>query len=495
MSDNYRGPVPNGHPQFYSPHAQQFQPPQYYYPQPPITPQLLQQPPQPTHYMQQPQQQQPPQQQPQGQQQSQPVIASTSQASSSNTESPRGIVANRTDDWSESLVKLAKAAELKKHGLTLQMHTSRIVAYNMTLQKKERSMGGIRKQKESLEGQRTQLLNRLRALQVDLEELKILRECDEIRNQMKEMTDGEYAEAKAAVDRLRRELDLDPAPSLEQKLEEKRMPYKEYVTLNTGAKMPTVGLGTWKSKPGEVEHAVGYALKEAGYKHVDTAAAYRNEPEVGKGIKASGVSRESIFLTTKLNNPDHGEEEAALFSSLKNLDTPYLDLLKPDFSKDWLDTWKAMEKVYQEHPNKVKAIGVSNFSVEFLTRLLKEATIVPAVNQIELHENGIVVTAYSPLGSDNSPLLTNDVVVAIAKRHDVHPANILISLWANVDNTTVIPKSVSNTRIKNNSNIISLSDEESAELLRIAETRRYRACGPEWTGHGHLGFEDRKIPK
>ncbi|KAG8880876.1 hypothetical protein FRB97_000387 [Tulasnella sp. 331] len=159
MSDNYRGPVPNGHPQFYSPHAQQFQPPQYYYPQPPITPQLLQQPPQPTHYMQQPQQQQPPQQQPQGQQQSQPVIASTSQASSSNTESPRGIVANRTDDWSESLVKLAKAAELK---------------------------------------------------------------CDEIRNQMKEMTDGEYAEAKAAVDRLRRELDLDPAPSLEQKLEEKR---------------------------------------------------------------------------------------------------------------------------------------------------------------------------------------------------------------------------------------------------------------------------------
>ncbi|KAG8880875.1 hypothetical protein FRB97_000386 [Tulasnella sp. 331] len=250
------------------------------------------------------------------------------------------------------------------------------------------------------------------------------------------------------------------------------MPYKEYVTLNTGAKMPTVGLGTWKSKPGEVEHAVGYALKEAGYKHVDTA-------------------------------------------------------VKPDFSKDWLDTWKAMEKVYQEHPNKVKAIGVSNFSVEFLTRLLKEATIVPAVNQIELHllgafelssgfhhahhsasrscpqdgeralckENGIVVTAYSPLGSDNSPLLTNDVVVAIAKRHDVHPANILISLWANVDNTTVIPKSVSNTRIKNNSNIISLSDEESAELLRIAETRRYRACGPEWTGHGHLGFEDRKIPK
>ncbi|KAG9003432.1 hypothetical protein FRB93_011055 [Tulasnella sp. JGI-2019a] len=290
------------------------------------------------------------------------------------------------------------------------------------------------------------------------------------------------------------------------------MPYNEYVTLNTGAKMPTVGLGTWKSKPGEVEHAVAYALKEAGYKHVDTAAAYRNETEVGKGIKDSGVAREDIWLTTKLNNPDHGDEEASLFRSLKNLDTPYLDLwlmhwpapmtkaMKPDFDKDWLDTWKAMEKVYKDHPDKVKAIGVCNFSVEFLRRLLKEATVIPAVNQIELHEaerslakeNGIVITAYSPLGSDGSPLLANEVVVKIAEKHKVHPANVLISLWANTDNTSVIPKSVSNSRIKNNFKIVTLSDNEVAELFKIVETHRFRACGPEWTGWGHLGFEDRK---
>lgn len=295
------------------------------------------------------------------------------------------------------------------------------------------------------------------------------------------------------------------------------MPYHEYITLNTGAKMPTVGLGTWKSKPGEVEHAVEYALKEAGYKHIDTAAAYENESEVGEGIKASGVPRESIFVTTKLDNPDHGNEEKALFSSLEKLGTGYIDLWlmhwpapmtkdgNADFSKDWLDTWKGMERVFNVHSDKVKAIGVSNFSVTFLQRLLKEATVVPAVNQIELHpscpqeeerafckEKGIVLTAYSPLGSDNSPLLMNPIVVKIAEKHDVHPANVLISIWANADNTTVIPKSVTNSRIKKNFNIVSLSDEEVSELLKIAETHRYRACGPEWTGWGDLGFPDRR---
>jgi len=222
-------------------------------------------------------------------------------------------------------------------------------------------------------------------------------------------------------------------------------------------------------------------------------------------------------VTTKLDNPDHGNEEKALISSLKKLGTSYIDLWlmhwpapmtkggKADFSKDWLDTWKAMENVYKAHPDKVKAIGVSNFSVAFLQRLLKEATIVPAVNQIELHpscpqeeeralckEKGIVLTAYSPLGSDNSPLLANPIVVKIAEKHNVHPANVLISIWANADNTTVIPKSVTKSRIKKNFNIISLSDEEVSELLKIAETHRYRACGPEWTGWGDLGFPDRR---
>jgi glycerol 2-dehydrogenase (NADP+) len=175
-------------------------------------------------------------------------------------------------------------------------------------------------------------------------------------------------------------------------------------------------IGTWKSAPGAVEHAVEFALKN-GYTHIDTAAAYENEKEVGDGIAASGVPRGSIFVTTKLDNPDQKEAPEALESSLKKLGTDYLDLCAPrlllaslmneltdnvglmhwpapmtkgtpalaDKTHDWLDTWKSMEALYKAHPDKLKAIGVSNFSVEFLERLLAVAEVVPAVNQIEMH--------------------------------------------------------------------------------------------------------------
>ncbi|KAJ7015970.1 NADP-dependent oxidoreductase domain-containing protein [Mycena alexandri] len=191
------------------------------------------------------------------------------------------------------------------------------------------------------------------------------------------------------------------------------MPASKFVKLNTGAEMPTLGLGTWKSKV--VRRWV-------------------------LGIAASGVKRESIFLTTKLDNPDHKEAPEALERSLKALGTSYLDLCTPvvcyvifkgerltdgvgnpplaDKSHDWIDTWKDMERLYKTHPDKIRAIGVSN--------------LIPAVNQIELHPScpqedivelcaakGIVVTAYSPLGSDNSPLLTNEdqELQAIDKTH------------------------------------------------------------------------------
>jgi len=286
------------------------------------------------------------------------------------------------------------------------------------------------------------------------------------------------------------------------------------VKLNTGAEMPTVGLGTWKSKPGAVEHAVEFALKN-GYKHIDTAAAYENEKEVGLGIKASGVARESIFLTTKLNNPDQRNPAAALQSSLENLQTPYLDLWlmhwpapmtkdgKADKEHDWLTTWKDMEKLFLENPDKLKAIGVSNFSIKFLERLLKEAKVVPAVNQIELHPScpqqelvdycvskGIIVTAYSPLGSDNSPLLANTVVKKIADKYSVAPANVLISLQANRKGVTVLPKSVTNERILSNAKIVDLTEEDISELHAIDKTAHFRACYPYWTGWGSLGFPD-----
>jgi len=291
------------------------------------------------------------------------------------------------------------------------------------------------------------------------------------------------------------------------------MPLQAPVKLNTGAEMPTVGLGTWKSQPGQVEKAVATALKN-GYTHIDTAAAYENEKEVGDGIIDSGVPREKIFLTTKLDNPDHLNVLGALESSLKKLQTPYLDLWlmhwpapmkdnKADKSINWIDTWKTMEKVYKEHPQKLRAIGVSNVSLPWLKQLLEVATITPAVNQIELHPScaqaelvdfcvskGISVTAYSPLGSDFSPLLENEVVNKIAKAHNVPPATVLISLQANRPLCTVLTKSVSEARILANRKLIELSEAEIKELNEIEKTARFRACEPNWTGWGNLGFAD-----
>ncbi|GJE85134.1 aldo/keto reductase [Phanerochaete sordida] len=292
------------------------------------------------------------------------------------------------------------------------------------------------------------------------------------------------------------------------------MPASKFVKLNTGAQMPTLGFGTWQSQPGAVEKAVEVALR-TGYRHIDTATAYGNEREVGEGIKASGVPREEIFLTTKLNNTDHRKPFEALQYSLQQLETPYLDLwlmhwpapMKPDGSPDrdvnWLDTWKAMEKIYKEHPDKVRAIGVSNISIEFFEQLLKEASVVPAVNQIELHPScvqeelvqycrskGVALTAYSPLGSSDSPLLANATVARIAAAHGVSPANVLVSLQANRPDVAVLTKSVTPERVVANFKIIDLSDEEVAELHAIEKTAAFRACYPWWTGWGDLGFPD-----
>ncbi|RDX51750.1 Aldo/keto reductase [Lentinus brumalis] len=292
------------------------------------------------------------------------------------------------------------------------------------------------------------------------------------------------------------------------------MPAHKSVKLNTGAEMPTLGLGTWRSQPGAVERAVAHALKH-GYRHIDTATAYGNEKEVGEGIKQSGVPREQIFLTTKLNNPDQRNVASALDASLKALDTPYLDLWLmhwpcpmtkeggADKERDWRDTWRDMEKVYKEHPEKVKAIGVSNFSVSYLRELLKFATVVPAVNQIESHplclqediveecrKHGIAVTAYSPLGSDQAPLLEKPVVKKLAEKYKVAPSNILISLQANRPGVTVIPKSVTPHRIEENAIIVDLTEEDIKALFELEKENHTRFCKPYWTGWGNIGFPD-----
>ena len=190
-----------------------------------------------------------------------------------------------------------------------------------------------------------------------------------------------------------------------------------------------------------------------------------------------------------------------------------------------MDVYKEVEKIYKENPDKIKAIGISNWSVSYLKRLLENSTVIPAINQIELHPSctqtelvkfsqskGIAITAYSPLGSTGSPLAYNEVVKAVAEKKGVSPHTILVSLWANIDQISVISKSVTPERIHcecpdprlqvrvlwlrtaphhvANAKLVDLSDEEIDELLAIDKTFHLRYCHPDWTGYGSLGFPD-----
>lgn len=226
---------------------------------------------------------------------------------------------------------------------------------------------------------------------------------------------------------------------------------KHTFILNTGAKMPAVGLGTWQSKPNEVRNAVKVALQN-GYRHIDTALAYGNEAEVGAGIKDSGVPREEIWLTTKLDNPWHKRVEEGITSSLKDLGVDYVDLYlmhwpsstdPTDLKKhypDWtfVDTWREMQKLPAS--GRVKNIGISNFAIKNLEVLLNDESCktVPAVNQIELHPNnpspklldyckqkGIHCTAYSCLGSTDSPLYKDPTLLKLAEAKGKTPQQCL----------------------------------------------------------------------
>lgn len=277
-------------------------------------------------------------------------------------------------------------------------------------------------------------------------------------------------------------------------------------TLNDGSKIPAVGLGTWRaSEKGAAFNAVKVAL-ENGYRHIDTAAIYGNEKEVGEGIKASGVPRSEIYVTTKLWNSDHDDVEKALDISLEKLGLEYVDLYlihwpvsahggekaKKD-EYDYLETYKKIQKLVKT--GKVKSVGISNFTQKKVEKLLadKDVTVKPVVNQIEAHpllpqeelkdyltKQGILIEAYSPLGSDNSPLFKNETIVAIAEKNKVEPAQILIS-WAVQRGTVVLPKSVTDSRIISNLKTIKLSDEDFDTLNKLSEKDGVvRTCDPQW---------------
>jgi glycerol 2-dehydrogenase (NADP+) len=291
------------------------------------------------------------------------------------------------------------------------------------------------------------------------------------------------------------------------------------------ASIPAIGLGTWQSSPGQVTDAVTYALSEAGYRHIDGAFAYGNEKEVGKGIKQSGVKREDIFITSKIWCTYHRKVEENTDEILENLGVDYVDLLlihwpiplnpngnhpffptKPDGSRDidegreLKDTWKDLEDVQRK--GKAKHIGVSNFSEYTLSKILPFATIKPVVNQIELHpylpqfklveylkSEGIVPQAYSPLGSTNTPILKDEVIVELAKKYDVQPAQIVIG-WFIAKDIVVLPKSVTASRILVNSTPAKLSAEDVAKIdaLSTDPEKAKRFIKPPWGVK--VGFED-----
>lgn len=257
------------------------------------------------------------------------------------------------------------------------------------------------------------------------------------------------------------------------------------VELNHGGAIPLLGLGTFRSPAGEAtREAVGWALEE-GYRHVDTAALYRNEADVGAAIRESGVPREDVFVTTKLHKDDHGYDEAlaAFDASLERLGFEYVDLYLIHWpeSDRRLESWRALERILEE--GRARAIGVSNYMAHHLEEVLEQGTVVPAVNQIELHpfnyrsradiidlceRHGIAVEGYSPLTKTEK--LDEHTVARIADAHGRTPAQVLIR-WALQHGIITIPKSTHRDRIRENAAVFDfdLTDVEMRELDALDE--------------------------
>ncbi|MFK4099078.1 aldo/keto reductase [Streptomyces sp. NPDC019531] len=271
------------------------------------------------------------------------------------------------------------------------------------------------------------------------------------------------------------------------------------VPLNTGARMPKLGLGTWQIPDEDVEKVVATALA-TGYRAIDTATSYRNERGVGAGVTASGLPCEDVFVTTKLWNADHGTDEArrAFDASLERLGLDRVDLYLIHWPLPmrgrYVETWKALEKIHAE--GRARAIGVSNFTTGQLRHLMDTCDVVPAVNQVELHplfaqrelrafhaEHGIVTQAWSPLGSGQG-LLNLPVLTDIARQRGLTPAQVVLR-WHLQRDTVVIPKSVDPGRLASNADVFgfTLDDTEMAAIDSL-DTDRRRGPDPDTFDYG-----------
>ncbi len=263
------------------------------------------------------------------------------------------------------------------------------------------------------------------------------------------------------------------------------------VPLRGGVEIPQLGFGVFQIPPEDTEEVVLRALR-AGYRHIDTAAAYRNEAAVGRAIRASGLAREEVFVTTKCFNDDQGHEESrrAFDASLERLELDRVDLYLihwPVPSHDrYVDTWRTFVELQDE--GRARAIGVSNFQPGHLDRIIAETGVTPAVNQIELHPRlqqpelrakheqlGIVTEAWSPLAQGQ--VLDDATIVELAERHGKTPGQVVIRWHLQLGNV-VFPKSVTPERIEQNIDVFDfeLSD---AEMDAIGKLDRGERTGPD----------------
>ncbi|QHS21547.1 aldo/keto reductase [Virgibacillus sp. MSP4-1] len=257
-------------------------------------------------------------------------------------------------------------------------------------------------------------------------------------------------------------------------------------TLHNGVKIPWVGLGVYKVDKGEVALDTVKSALDLGYRSIDTASFYENEKEVGQAIRDSGLSREEIFVTSKVWNTEQGYEETlkAFDNSLNKLGLDYLDLylIHWPVPGKFKDTWRALEEIYEQ--GKVRAIGVSNFQIHHLEDLMKDAKIKPMVDQVEFHpqlyqkdlldfcsENDIQLEAWGPLG--RSRYLDDPVLNEIAEKYGKSPAQVMLR-WHHQHEIVIIPKSTKPHRQKENADLFDfeLSEEDMKNIDELNQDKR-----------------------
>ena len=253
-------------------------------------------------------------------------------------------------------------------------------------------------------------------------------------------------------------------------------------TLNNGVQIPAVGFGLFLIPNDGPTYEATLAALKAGYRHIDTAAGYMNESDVGKAVKDSGIDRKEIFITSKLWLQDYGYENAkkGIENSLKALGTDYIDLyLLHQPYGDYLGAWKALEEAYQE--GKLRAIGISNITVNLWNKFKDGMSVMPAVNQVEFNpftqqkalrqvmdENNIRLEARYPLGHGNKDLLGNETIVSLAQRYNKNPGQIILR-WIYQEGVISLPKSTNSGRMAGNIDIFDfeLTDEEMASIRAL----------------------------